>query len=185
MLYLSKRSLYGVIIPVWFLFSTPIMATPIVFNFSGAWDFSHSAPFGPLYDVDATFDNGGSVIESQVFGQSDFISVLVESGSYSNTFYAFDITGWFRDFTSDSLGRLGSGWVNLTSGTDTFHFDPWFSDEYVSTTGEGWAGYFESSLSTPGSLVNDPGDPVPEPTTLLLFGTGIAGLVGAGIRRKK
>ena len=34
------------------------------------------------------------------------------------------------------------------------------------------------------SFINDP-EPVPEPTTMLLFGTGIAGLVGSKIRKKK
>jgi hypothetical protein len=30
-----------------------------------------------------------------------------------------------------------------------------------------------------------PIEPVPEPATMLLFGTGIAGLVGSRLRRKK
>jgi len=34
-------------------------------------------------------------------------------------------------------------------------------------------------------LTNTGGDPIPEPTTMLLFGTGLAGLVGARIRRER
>lgn len=48
----------------------------------------------------------------------------------------------------------------------------------------GMGSYYRVNLDGVDSAVNHT-DPVPEPATMLLFGTGLAGLVGSTIRRKK
>ncbi|MBC8317402.1 MAG: PEP-CTERM sorting domain-containing protein [Desulfobulbaceae bacterium] len=72
----------------------------------------------------------------------------------------------------------------------TWFFDPSFSYDFTE------AGTYYLKVSLYNDLALAQGDsytlqvsldpaPVPEPTTILLFGTGLAGLAGSRIRRKK
>lgn len=53
-------------------------------------------------------------------------------------------------------------------------------------SGSGWQGGNDESFAIDNiALSEESGVPVPEPATILLFGTGLAGLVGVRFRRKK
>ncbi len=58
---------------------------------------------------------------------------------------------------------------------------------YIGEVGDNGEVAASSIFISDNAVVNpvNPVNPVPEPTTMLLFGTGIAGLVGSRIRRKK
>lgn len=70
----------------------------------------------------------------------------------------------------------------------SYHYEMGFAYDSVN---DSWSGGIGSSvhdlaaLSGLGAWVVGDVAPVPEPTTMLLFGTGIAGLVGTRLRRKK
>ena len=75
-----------------------------------------------------------------------------------------------------------SGSMTL-SAPGAFSPNNWSTLELVSgfvrpSGADDWA-RFEASATFPGA------DPVPEPATMILFGTGIAGLAGTRLRRKK
>ena len=85
---------------------------------------------------------------------------------------------WFGDTLSDGVG----GWTNDLGGSTTvvlteqknlwlYWGDTWNQDNVGGITIEVWR-------------ISET-DPIPEPATMLLFGTGIAGLAGSRLRRKK
>lgn len=161
------------------LFASLANATPITYNYSGTWTSFNSGDFASTYSIDAIFDNGGSTIENQIFVQADLLSVTAVSGSYSNTWLASDITSWSVNFFSDAIGKLNSGWANLSNIGGSFHFDPNWPDANISTSSNGSAGYFSDNQSNIGTIAVS----VPEPTSIALLALGVAGFGFA--KRKK
>lgn len=158
------------------LAGTSAFAAPITYTYSGSWTSFVNGTMGATYVADITFDNGGSNPANQVFTQTNFVSASLNSGTYSNTWGAGDVTGWAVNFSSDALGQLGAGWVDLANAGGSIHFDTWWPDVNVNSS-TGSAGYFSSNVSAVGKL-----ESAPEPATMSLLALGLAGL---GALRKK
>jgi len=57
--------------------------------------------------------------------------------------------------------------------------------DLVNALGDGYGEPLDLDLLISDAVIYNPAAPVPEPTTILLFGSGIAGLVGSRFKRKK
>ncbi len=97
------------------------------------------------------------------------------------------ISGWHFNAPSqvkaqgfDNLGNLvaETNWMAVTVGVNTYLASSFNNVTRVDFLG---GGYFTIDDFT----YNNESAPVPEPTTMLLFGTGLAGLLGIRINRKK
>ena len=99
------------------------------------------------------------------------------------------VTVDYSDSTNTSLSIGGASlsdtsWTMFTLSLDTNKL----LNSITIFTGETGTLYFDdisllTSDSTGGGT--EPGEPVPEPPTMLLLGAGLAGLIGSRIRRKK
>ncbi len=94
--------------------------------------------------------------------------------------------GWsgFGNFVFSEFDETLTG-VTIASNSgfygsivDSFSFDAHSITLDMSDSGRSWESVLVFNIATETA-------PVPEPATMLLFGTGLAGLVGAQLRRKK
>jgi hypothetical protein len=148
---------------------------------------------GLNYNFTFTFyldDNGkpGTIVQTSTVSAgslsvsgNDYTATLDSAfHAMANTLYWLSIydaasDAVFKWVTTHSLTFGGYG--EQTPGIDGFGWGPlvpWMFDDFVNPD--------SGNLSF--RLISN-ADPVPEPATMLLFGTGIAGLIGSRIRRKK
>ena len=131
-----------------------------------SWD-GLDPPWGPDY-FNVTLD-GGSVFQENFGSYSD--PPFVSGSNLYNT------VEWEDSAYHISLSGIAHSASTLTVA--------WFAN------GAGWQGGMDESFAIDNIVLtvdngSTPGPSrVPEPATMLLFGTGLAGLIGSRIRRKK
>jgi len=117
----------------------------------------------------------------------------------NDTISSFDLTVWIYD---NQDRQKETAWVSILANPSLNKYDFNFASNTFGSTFLGtvdilhdgtlnvkiassWGDFYldKSELVVRGD--NGQCAPVPEPATMLLFGTGLAGLIGAGLRRKK
>lgn len=101
----------------------------------------------------------------------------------------FDFTSaWFASAWDNQLAMNFSGWRN---GTQVYSLSKIATRSTAELITFNWLNIDTFRINDTGhqfamdNMVVNKSDPVPEPATMFLFGTGIVGLVGTRLRRKK
>jgi hypothetical protein len=129
------------------------------------------------FGFDVTFDQGG------VF---DFSGYTLGTGFDDDSFGSGNVAGSaFPGIANNEVLLATLSFTVIASGTDSLHviglYDGMFSGLYYELDDGGLIGYdINDSLNI---TVGGASTPVPEPSIMLLFGTGIAGL--AAVRRRQ
>ncbi len=186
---------------------TKICLVLLTFTFLHIVGIAHATPFTFTYEttltstnipgtsVNGTFtldvivDNGGIDLLNQTWGINDVTSAVATSGSYTATFGA-PHQNYPYLFKTDSSGELiGAQFANLY-GNNSHSFgsgSPKMSiNEIFFYSGTPYSANFAEGNQHNLSVWTGPtSSPVPEPTAMLLFGTGLIGLAGITTRRRK
>ncbi len=134
-----------------------------------SWDGSGSWPAGDYFGFTIngqvskwTFDN----FTPNVSNETNTVAAS-STGNYNSVDNWGAIDRYFKDYA-------GGFTINSASEALTLTF---------AASGDGYQGWGDETWQVKNLIVTTNANPVPEPTTVLLFGTGIAGL--AGIARRK
>jgi hypothetical protein len=132
---------------------------------------------------------GDTRIENDRPDVQDWYRILLRFNTASNTFdYYLGRAGEFLVQLEDEAPLPswldlsgGLSQIGLHSGRGGAGTDSYFDELRISTIAAGPGG---SIPNLPQTFVPGPGHPVPEPGTLLLLGSGLAGLAGGAWRRR-
>src|SRR5271166_4568744 len=146
----------------------------------GAWEFSGDALTSVDWSI-TTAENGGMIIGSGTASGKNITDTFISSNQYGYDVDTIAVSGLNVATASGT-----SYWLNLQNATVPSG-DPVFWDEN-SGKGCGGAGCpsmaSESAVGTvPGEAFTIGGGSTPEPSSIMLFGSGILGLAGV-LRRK-
>lgn len=125
------------------------------------------------------------------WGGPDLFGFTIDGTDYSWAFDNMHLTYETNPDTTYNTGSYNSintwgpidrQFVNYQDG---FTFAHSGTDLTISFWGSGLQDISDESWQVTNLVVGTNSNPVPEPTTMLLFGTGLAGLAGSRLRKKK
>jgi len=154
--------------------------SPSISAFSfGVWEFGGDSMTSVDWSITAS-ENGGQVFGSGTASGKALTDTFISSNQYGYDVDLITVTGLSVAVTSGS-----TYWLNLQNAVVPSG-DPVFWDE---NSGKGCGGSGCPSLASESSVGTIPGEAftiggsTPEPSTIMLFGSGILGLAGL-LRRK-
>ncbi|WP_334266114.1 PEP-CTERM sorting domain-containing protein [Edaphobacter sp. HDX4] len=182
-----KKILSAFVVLAALAISPALHATPITGQFSvtgdAVTDNGTSLVFTPnTISVGAASTLSGDFVTLLTAGELGIITSPINYASYvpGSAALVFGsgsdlLTFTLNSITSDHVGSFGlfTGMGTITSANSAY--DPTLANLYFSTQADGTVTFSATAVSTPSA--------VPEPSTLMLLGTGLIGVAGAMKRR--